>query len=248
MAAAPKTAVAKKATTGTNVVSLKDQLAAQAAAMAGRVTAPSGDMISVTQDKQFKLPDGTKSAGPIEAIVVDFVAANYFYEGAYDPNNIVPPACFAINAIAGELVPSDNSPVKQADECSKCPMNQFGSDGKGKACKNSRVLAILAPDADVETSLAVLKISPTAIKAFDSYVSTVARSFQTPPLGVVTEISFDPASTYASLRFKALGPATDEQIELALSRQDEARQRLAVEPDVSTYESPKPKAAAGRRR
>lgn len=67
-----------------------------------------------------------------------------------------------------------------------------------KACKNSRLLALLPVDADDETPIMVLKVSPTALKAFDSYVASVARSFQLPPLGVVTEIGFDEAVTYTA--------------------------------------------------
>ena len=243
--ATAKTAVVKKAGPGTAVVSIQERLRAEAAGIQERISAPSGNVISVTQDKHFKLPDGTKHPGPMNVVIVDFVAGNSFYEGAYDPNNITPPACFSLGTNPAQLVPSSNSPVRQSDNCATCPMNQFGSDGKGKACKNSRLLALLPVDADSETPIMVLKVSPTAIKAFDSYVASVARSFQLPPLGVVTEIGFDDAVTYASLRFK--NPTPNENIELAFNRRDEARARLMTEPDVSAFESaPPPKKTTGR--
>ena len=66
---------------------------------------------------------------------------------------------------------------------------------KAKNCKSGSVYAV---DADNETQSWCLKVSPTAIKAFDSYVTSVARSFQLPPLGVVTEPCFDDGVTYAS--------------------------------------------------
>lgn len=228
-----KSPAVKKAGPGTSVVSIQERLKAEVAGIQERIGAPVGDVISVTQDKMFKLPDGTKHAGPMNVVIVDFVSGNFFYEGAYDPNNISPPACFALGTNPSQLVASDNSPLKQSDSCAGCPMNQFGSDGKGKACKNSRLLALLPVDADNETPIMVLKVSPTAIKAFDSYVASVSRSFQLPPLGVVTEIDFDDAVTYASLRFK--NPHPNENIELAFNRRDEARARLMTEPDVSTF-------------
>lgn len=245
--ATAKTPAVKKAGPGTAVVSIQERLRAEVAGIQERLGAPGGDVISITQDKYFKLPDGTKHGGPMDVVIVDFVAGNYFYEGAYDPNNITPPACFAIGTNPTQLSPSDNSPVRQSDNCATCPMNQFGSDGKGKACKNSRLLALLPVDADADTPIMVLKVSPTGLKAYDSYVASVARSFQVPPLGVVTEVCFDDSVTYASLRFK--NPRPNENIELAFSRRDEARARLMTEPDVSSYTMappPSTKKAAAR--
>jgi len=239
-AAAPKSS--------TSIVSIQAKIAADVAALASRVDKPSGDTIQVTQDKMFKMPDGTQHPGPLRLVVVDFVAANYFYEGAYDPNNASPPTCFAIGITPTDMSPSANSPEKQAEKCGTCPNNQFGSKGNGKACKNMRVMAVLPPDADANTPMYILKTSPTANKAFDSYVSAVARTFQRPPYGVITEISFDPSEKYATLRFGNPAPADDDLLEVAFNRQAEARERLLTEPDVSGFEAPKPAARkAGRR-
>lgn len=233
--ATAKTPAVKKST---EVMSIQERLRAEVAGIQERVGAPGGDVISVTQDKMFKLPDGAKHPGPMDVVIVDFVSSNSFYEHNFDPNNISPPACFAISPNPSQLTPSNNSPVRQSDSCATCPMNQFGSDGKGKACKNTRLLALLPVDADNDTPIMVLKVSPTGIKAFDSYVTSVARSFQLPPLGVVTEVCFDDGVTYASLRFK--NPRPNENIELAFARRDEARARLMTEPDVSSYEMAPP--------
>ena len=216
--------------------------------MAGRVGAPGGDVIKVTQDKRFEFPDGTKSNGPLNLVIVDFVSANSFYEGDYDPNNITSPACFSIGTKPTMMVPSDNSPVKQSNACSSCPMNQFGSAGKGKACKNSRVLAVLPVGATADTPLMILKVSPTALKSFDAYITSVVRSFQLPPVSVITEISFDDSVSYASLRFG--NPTPNDNLEACFNRKDEAMARLLTEPDVSQYEAPAPvkKAAMPARR
>ena len=144
----PSTAVAVKKPVSSAVVSIQEQLKAQVAAMAGKIAPPSGINIRITQDKKFQLPDGSKVEGPLDLVIVDFVSRNTFYEGTYDPNNITPPACFAIHPEPKQMAPSENSPIKQSDDCASCPMNQFGSSGKGKACKNGRMLAVLPPDAD----------------------------------------------------------------------------------------------------
>jgi len=241
--AAPSTstAVAIKKSSG-GLVSVKEMMAAQLAALSDKTAASTGNVIRVTQDKQFILPDGSKTPDPIQVVIVDFTSCNEFYEGAYDPKNITPPACFAIGDIPTRLVPSENSPVRQSDSCAECPNNAFGSAGAGKACKNVRKLALLPVDAEEDTPLWTIKVSPTAIKGFDGYVKNVARMFNVPPVGVVTTISFDENQTYAALKFS--DPVPNENAEVALARQAEAKEMLAAEPDVSGFGQNKPVARA----
>ena len=242
--------------TGSNVVSIMDALRAQAAAVTDKTAPASGNAIRVTQDKQFILPDGTKTPGPLELVIVDFASKNTFYERAFDPKAITPPACFSLGSNPLKMVPSNNAPLKQAEDCSACPMNQFGSDGDGKACKNSRVLAVLPPKAydkdgnlitEVEDmQMWTLATSPTANKGFDGFVTSVARIFQLPPVGVFATVGFDPSVTYAKLVFS--NPQANPDVGEYFARQAEARAMLAVEPDVSQYKSAAPaKKAVGRR-
>lgn len=236
MATAKKTSTSKSTAiaprSSGNVISIKEQLAKQAQDLNNRVAPPSGINIGITNAKEFKLPDGRKTT-TLDLVIVDFVSANNFYEGSYDPNNISPPACFAIGTNPLQLVPSKNSPNRQADECKSCPMNEFGSNGNGKACKNGRTLAVLPADANADTPLWTLKVSPTALKAFDGYVRSVASAFGMPPIAVVTTVTFDENTDYASLRFG--NPTPNENLEACFARQEEARKLLATEPDVSQY-------------
>lgn len=223
---------------------VQKMLADQAAAMRDRVSAPSGDMIRVTQNKMFRFPDGKESPGPFQAVIVDFVSYNEMYEGAFNKNDIQPPICFAIGEKPSELVPSLKSPDRQSEACSACPMNQWGSGGANnkKACKNTRLLAVLPTDADAETPVWLLKISPTGIGAFDKYVTTLSSQTGLPPVGVITTIAFDPAVDYPSLRFG--NPVQNPNIAVGLERQKEARARLMTEPDVT----PKAKVESGKKR
>lgn len=234
--------------TGTNLVDLKAQLAAQVAALSERTTQSGGASIRVTQDKKFKFPDNTEDT-QFEGVIVDFVVTRSFYEGTYDPNNIQPPACFAISPTSKGMAPSNNSPAKQSDSCDTCPNNQFGSgQGNSKACKEGRKLALLPADADADAPIWPLVLSPTAVRAFDGYIQGVGRQFNVPPVGVVTHFGFDPASTYASVRCD--NPVPNENLAAHFARQAEAQQLLNVEPDTSKYgqEPPaRPRAPAARR-
>lgn len=253
-APATSTALAPAKRASTNIVDIKAQLAAQVAALADRTAPAQGAAVRVTQDKKFKFPDGTEDTA-FSAVVVDFVTIRKFYPGVYDPNNITPPACFAISTNPKGMNPSTNSPELQNPPeqggCDKCPNNQWGSAnvGQGKACKESRKLALLPP-ADAGEKVAdmplwTLEVSPTAIRPFDGYVNSVAKTFGLPPVGVVTDIGFDASQTYASVRLS--NPAPNNELGDYVARQGEAQEMLMVEPDVSGYgqEAPAP-AARGR--
>lgn len=243
-AAVPGTAVAVKKQSSTAVANIQDMLRKQAEANAGRIEPGGGKSIRIGQDKSFTLPDGTKTREPLQLVVVDFVSRNEYYEGTYNPNEIMPPACFAIHPEPKQLAPSDNSPNKQSDTCAGCPMNEFGSSpvGGGKACKNTRLLAVLPPDADEDTEIWTLKVSPTALKAFDGFVAGVNRVFQLPPVGVVVTVGFNDAKDFPSLEFT--DPMPNENVVVHFGRQEEAREMLLREPDVSGYDAEKPAKAA----
>lgn len=231
------TAVAVKKT-NTSVMNIAEALKAQALANASRVAAPTGNSIRITQDKKFQLPDGTRTEGPLDVVIVDFTSRNEYYDGAYDPNNIASPICFAINPVPKEMVPSANAPEKQCDDCASCPQNQFGSAGKGKACKNMRVLAVMPPDASEDTPVWLLKVSPTAIKGFDAYMAGLNR-LQVAPVQMITEVGFNPGETFASLTFS--NPRPNDNVAVHFARQAEAGEILAAEPEVR---APAPKPAA----
>lgn len=240
---ARSTAVAKRKTTAVADVAAKRE--AELEKLRNKIAAPSGDRIQVTQDKLFKLPNG-ESADMIQCVIVDFISANYFYESAYVQGESTPPTCFALNPEPAEMAPSPNAPEAQDDKCATCWANQFGSAGKGKACQNSKLLAVLPPDATDETPLMLLKVSPTALKRFDTYVGSVARQYQRPPKEVITEISFDPNVSYASLTFSVVEVASDEIASMAYERNEEALERLMVEPDLTQVDAKPAPAARGR--
>ena len=130
-------------------VNYAEQLAKEAAEISKRIATPSGDRIRFNSNRSLITPDGGEGE-ELEVVVVDFVSSNLFYDGPFDRDNPQPPGCFAIGVEPSLLVPSPNSPNKQAETCSACPNNQFGSAGKGKACKNTRLLAVMPVAMDGE--------------------------------------------------------------------------------------------------
>lgn len=218
--------------TGTALVDIQKELAADAAQIAKRISASGGTFIKCTQDKKFKSPDGTEVPGPMTAVIVDFISANYFFDRPYKQGEIIPPSCFAIGLEPKSLVPHDTSPAKESEACTGCPNNEFGSAGNGKACANTRLLAIVSATEE-EPTLYLLKVSATGVKPFDNYVQTIKTQFNTVPLGVLTDIFFEPSLKYGSLRFG--NPRPNTKLAEHFGLRAKAREILLTPPDVSAY-------------
>lgn len=232
---------------GTAVLDIRAELKKKAQEIAGRLGAAGGDSIRTTQDKHFVMPDGTKDNKPLRMVILDFVSVNAFFDRPYKKGEESPPACFAIGENAKGLIPSKSSPDLQSETgCDTCPNNEFGSNGAGKACSNTRLLALVEDSDTPDSPILMLKVSATAIKGFDAYVKGIQAQFDTTPLGVVTEIYFDPNSTYGSLRFG--NPAPNPNFEKHYERLGAAKARLLSEPDVSQYKPPAPVKGAAKRR
>jgi hypothetical protein len=200
-----------------------------------------GDAISINNGKRiFEMPN-EQEVTEFEGLIVDFAYRNEYYIGAYNPKVITPPACFAIAPTTTMLMPSANSPIKQNQtDCATCQQNQYGSHPTtaGKACKNTVIMAILPPDAEVVDShdIWILKTSPTAIKHFNKYAAKISQ--MNLPLGAVrTKFFLDPDSEYASVRFEAVS-VEGECVDAVIARKAEAAKRLMEEPDVSSFEMP----------
>lgn len=225
----------KKAPAGGNIMNITEALKAQVASMGGRIAPGGGNQIRLSKSG-FELPDGSKTPGPLELVIVDFTTSHRFYDTKYDPKNPTPPGCFAIGLNPKDMTPSPNSPNLQSDSCQTCPHNVFGPNGERKACNNNRLLAVLPPDADEDTPIWLLSVSPGALKGFDGYVAGVVRTFTLPPISVVTTVGLLADVDYPSLTFS--NPVQNPNLAAHFARQAEARELLQAEPDVSGYVAP----------
>lgn len=190
-------------------VNLEDQIKKQLQEQKKHLGALPSNKIA-TKGKEFKLPDGQTSPGPMEAVILDYVWFMVNYPGVYNASNPQQPNCFAIgreNPDGGTLKPDDSSAEKQAENCKECPKNQWKSapSGNGKACKNQRRLILLPAGADEDSEPMTLYVSPGALKNFDAYVSRLSSEHGILPVQAITEISFDKNQSYPSLCFQFKG-------------------------------------------
>ena len=172
-----------------------------------RIKLPSGGMTA------FEVPAGdgenTDLAKEIEGVIIYNHPVNSYYLEAYKGGNN-PPDCGSFDGICGTGNPGGN--------CKTCRFNQFGSgDGKGKACKNRRMLYILREN---EIFPMMLNLPTGSLKGFTKYVQSLLTRGKRPHQ-VVTQISLRKASNsggidYSQAVFKVVR-ALDEKEQASIN-------------------------------
>jgi hypothetical protein len=221
----------------TDVAALDAQWAQETDQIKQMISAPGAPKISINRAGKFQLPDGSELGDQIRVVVVEFISSNKYYTGVYNPQNPEPPVCFAFGKVLSDMEPSANAPEPQHDRCQGCDKNEFGSalTGRGKACKNTRELAvILEEDLEAEEpSIYQLSVPPTAIRSFDGFVAQCVRVIAGPPIKAIVTVKAVPQGTYTTLQFTD----ADNNPEYGYHAQyiDQARELLSREPDLSNY-------------
>lgn len=118
---------------------------------------------SIKATKDDEDPEITKT---IEGVIVHAHKTNAYWKDSLDAGGNAQPDCRSLDGVTG----IDTDGFKQ--NCATCPHNQFGSDanGRGKACKNSRVLYVLRQDDFLPIKLT---LAPTGNKYYDKYVENL---------------------------------------------------------------------------
>ena len=200
----------------------------------------------------------------IEAVPVEFIRENAFYEGDYDADNPSPPVCFAFSQTMGEgeaeMAPHPDSPKPQSPDCKSCKWNQFGTadKGKGKACKNTFKLSLMhadymkKPDAIANAPLVFLKVPPTSLGAYAGFVKKVANVLEKAFYQVVARIQVRPdPKKQVAVSFDVAAEVPKGMMPAIFARHRESYALLAVPYQASgdaVARKPVPRAAGSRRR
>lgn len=172
-----------------------------------RVKIPSGGQV------QFELPgedpDNPDYAKFLEGVIVYSHNANSYWPAGedYDDNN--PPSCQSTDGKVGYGCPGGI--------CADCPNNRYGSDtkgtGKGKACKNQRIVYLLRSG---ETMPIQLSLSPTSITPYTQFVNAAFVARRRGVCGSVVQIGLKKKNNgkddYSVATFKRLYDFTGDQL------------------------------------
>lgn len=132
-----------------------------------RVKIPSGGQL------QFEIPsdnpDNPDYARYLEGIIVYSHNANAYWPTGEDYDDNTPPSCQSMDGKLGYGCPGGI--------CADCPYNRYGSDtkgtGKGKACKNQRILYLLRSGDAMPIQLT---LSPTSIRPYSDFINAAFLS------------------------------------------------------------------------
>lgn len=228
----------------TDIARIEADLAERAKSISQQISAPETRRITVDQKNgQLVGPGGMTLGDEIRIVVVDFCTVKKYYDRPFDPTNKSPPACFAFGDVIAEMVPEDYVPAQQNEKCGTCWANAWESDarGRGKACKETRDLAIVLADEledpEVEPELYVVSCSPTSLKAFDAAALKIVQLFNAPPIKAVMTMASKAVDTYYNLSFSQI--EANPYMERLYPLLDSTAAILAPTLDVSNYERPK---------
>lgn len=188
---------------------------------------------------------GENLGNELKLIILGHVYSKEYYDGKFDPDNPVPPACFALSEdmklIKG---PDGTSPAPQADLCKDCEQNEWGSSGFGqsKACGAKVTFAVLDPDGatDEDYEHAVMRVGVNSMLNFDKYVKGLSSKLNLPAFGVVTNVVFDEESTNPILEFSLDEVIDNEEVLESLFERREGLIEEMLKPhfDVDSYVPP----------
>lgn len=228
---------------GTAVAKWDEELAKQAAIAAGMEDSTASGQFFSLKGGVLQWNEAPLQGNQMGVIILDSILENVFYEGKYDPEVPQAPICFAFGRVESELQPHKlvvEAHNQQHDFCSGCEMNEWGSAevGRGKACRNTRRLAMIPagtfteagkfqlitdPEHFESAAVGYMKLPVTSVKGYASFVKQVAGALQRPPFGIATKVRVvpDPKSQFKVV-FEPIVNLPDELMTIIMKRHTDA--------------------------
>jgi len=167
-----------------------------------RVTIPPGGVTT------WQLPDGTE-AKELQGVIIKSQKTRSYWKEALSGGEGTPPDCVSPDCVYGYGDPGG--------ECSKCPMNQFGTGngGSSKACKETQHVFLLMQDNVLPV---VLQIPPSSLKPFKKYLTRLVSKAKSVN-SVVTSFTLKKEKSkggiqYSEIVFNDVGNLSDDQYAL----------------------------------
>lgn len=183
--------------------------------------------------------DGARSSIDVVIVKAKGSVSKIFYKSGYIEGSDAPPDCFSVDGV----VPDASVVAKPSPNCAQCPFNQWGSrmteaGKKGKACADSRRLAVLPADNfDKYDGPLLLRVPAASLNELAAY-ATQLNSFGYQYFMVKTRISFDVAEAYPKLIFQPASPLTEQEAQQLMGYMPGGDKHDVVERILSTQEQP----------
>lgn len=137
---------------------------------ARQIKIPSGGGIAFEVESDD--PDSPDSEKEIEAVLVFTHRINSYWEDQYGTSENKAPTCSSIDAKKGVVFETG-----ETRDCENCPLNQYGSDGEGKACKNMRRMYLILSG---RPGVYLLSVPPTSLRDVNKQLARLMGNSKTP--------------------------------------------------------------------
>lgn len=196
-------------------------------------------LIKLSGTRFVLVKDGEETAVKTLELKVVVLRAKKGFEKRYfakkfDPNSTeaTPPDCFSMDGIS----PASGCTSPQNATCAGCKNNMFGSGtdqngnpGKGKACSDRKVLAVLYPNPDTKAlEIYGLSLPPASLKSFGAYVNTLTSN-NIPLPAAFTTIGFDERTSFPVLTFSFGGMMGEKELSQVIPMVDSDEVRAIVD-------------------
>jgi hypothetical protein len=261
MARASKTSTSKAITTWDEELAKQAEVAAdmESSSATGQFFSLKGGMLSWN--------DAPLPGNQMAVVILDSIIENTYYQEAYDPDSPSGPSCFAFGRDEKTMGPHDQVValgLNQSPDCDSCPMNQWGSadKGRGKACRNSRRLAMIPAGSfsrsgefelidDLEhyetADVGYMKIPPTSITGYATFVKQTAGALRRPPHGIITKVRVVPDSkSQFKVVFEPIMNVPNELMGAIMKRNGEAKSLIDFPYQPNDVEEQPKKQARGK--
>lgn len=231
----------KKSEPKQEVVNYEDQMAAEAKAVA-KTERVSADRFTI-QGGVLQYMGNAVPDNQMDVIILTAMSENVHYAGDWDPDNIVPPTCFAIGPAGEDLFPHADVPEPINEDCRTCAYMKFKSapNKKGKWCKEKRRLACIPFSDKVEDlesgDMAMLTVPVMSVKNWSVYVNAISAKYHRPSWGMVTRVKVvpDPKSQFR-VTFTEVQPLDSEYFAAVNGRLEAAATMLATPYEMNPEE------------
>jgi hypothetical protein len=262
--------MAARKKTGKAIATWDEELAKAAEQAAEMEANAGGGQFFSTRGGILSWQDAPLPNNEMAVVVLDTIFENVFYEGDYDPEVPQGPTCFAFGRDEKELAPHsaviELGWAQSLDGCHTCENNEWGSanKGKGKACRNTRRLAMipagnfdrdgkleLFEDEDhyASTAIGFMKLPVTSVKGYASFVKQVAGALKRPPFGIVTRVSVVPdPKTQFKVLFEPIMSLPDDIMGAVMQRVEEAKTVIDFPYQLEEEESAPPPRAKTKKK
>lgn len=205
----------------------------------------------------LKIDDKKVEGNKLQCAVVCYGLTKKFYAEAFDPDAAEgqTPVCYAFGlptpGAEGEMVPHPAAPEKQAERCTGCPHNKFGTaeKGRGKRCNDVRKLIVILenkdPDSVAKAQVRQIEVPKGSLRNWGNYLKSLDDVSPYGVQGVLTQIGTEPQENGGyTLTFSAVDKLAKDFVRAIYARASQLTPELSTPfPVLEAGEKPAKKPA-----